>query len=163
MGGSSKKGAPAQMGPATAGGPTPTLTQAQPFYPSYPSYSPQSAPNNIGLSIPTDINSLRQTAANQPAPMLVNRAQFQPRPYQPSSMVRQLPQAYSPRVSYTKTNVEPVQQRQTYNGGAYMPDGSLAPGYAMVQRWQGETLVNEPVFTGNYGDGGGGGSGWSSK
>ena len=84
MGGSSKKGAAAPMGPATAGGPTPTLTQAQAYYPNYASYygqPTQQTPSNIGLSIPTDLISLRQAAANQPSPMLVNRSTFNPNAY----------------------------------------------------------------------------------
>lgn len=171
MGGSSKKGAPAQMGPATAGGPTPTLTQAQPFYPSYPSYSPQSAPNpTIGLTIPSDVNSLRQTAMAQQTGMLqprplVNRAPFIPRTSTSSSMVRQfvMPSSqttgqspaqmqisnYTPSLRYIAVNPEPpkpVEPKTPDNwaAGYNAQEGTLMPGWIMGD--------NGPVY---IGDGGG--------
>lgn len=85
MGGSSGgKVLNAIKGPQTAGGPTPTLTQAQAYYPMYSTYYGQPVQqnsSNIGLTIPTDMASLRQAAAANPAPMLVNRAAYNPNNY----------------------------------------------------------------------------------
>lgn len=95
MGGSSKKAAPVATTPSTAGGPMPVLGQTQTYYPNYPTYVPQSSVgmggSSIGLTIPSDLNSLRQTAMSSPSPMLISRASFIPRINAPNAMVRNPP------------------------------------------------------------------------
>lgn len=149
MGGSSKSRAPVSSGPQTAGGPTPTLTQANPYYPSYPTYTPQTPSSSIGLSIPTDINSLRQMAANVPTPMLVSRTPFQPRGFQqqanPSMAYGNTPAPnFMPQMSYIPVNPDPNANRPANNADQ-------------------ERLDAERAYAQAVANGGGGGSSWSSK
>lgn len=113
MGGSSKGAAPVSRGPESAGGPTPTLSRAEPFYPSYPSYTPQTMP---GLTIPSDIATLRQAAMAQ-SNNLINRTPFMPRAGGDYTMSRSMPApspmpsqapSYAPAVRFNPVNPEPV-------------------------------------------------------
>lgn len=157
MGGSSKGAPPSPMGPATAGGPTPTLTQAQPYIPNYPTYTPQAMP---GLTIPSDVATLRQAAMSQRSPMLqpsplINRTAFVPRAGGGNAMVRQPPQiqTYAPSVRYTPANPEPPpppsqDSRTPVPGIAYNEAGNLNPGWQMITRPTAEGYASEPTYFG---------------